>query len=321
MKPVLVTGGAGFIGSHLVERLLREEFPVLVLDNFDPFYPRHLKEMNLSSIASHPLLTVVEGDIRERNLLEKLFATHPIENVVHLAARPGVRASRGQENLYTTINVLGTLNLLDVAAHARVKNFIFGSSSSVYAGSPLPFREDAPADRPLSPYAATKRAGELLAHTYSHLYGLPVTCLRFFSVYGPRLRPDLALFRFARAILREETLPLYGDGSAERDYTYVEDIVEGIFAALHKPLPYEIINLGDSRRISLRRVVSLLEEHLGKKAHCLFFPPHPSDPPVTCADISKAKKILGYEPKIPFEEGIVRFVEWFRRMERVEVRQ
>lgn len=316
MKPVLVTGGAGFIGSHVVERLLREGQRVVVLDNYDPFYPREQKEANLLAVLSHPLLTVVEGDVRDRDALEKLFATHEPESVVHLAARPGVRASVGQETLYTAVNVAGTLNVLEVAAQAKVKNFIFGSSSSVYAGDALPFREDAAADRPLSPYAATKRAGELLAHAYSYLYGLPVTCLRLFSVYGPRLRPDLAISRFARAIVRGEALPIYGDGSAARDYTYVDDVVDGILAALRRPKPYEIINLGDSRSVSVRQVVALLEEHLGKRARCVFSPPNPSDAPVTCADISKAKRLLGYEPKVPFEEGIARFVGWFRTASR-----
>jgi len=311
---VLVTGGAGFIGSHLVERLLREGVRVVVLDNYDSFYSRERKGANLADVASHPSLVLICGDIRQRSALEEVFALHAPDGVVHLAARAGVRASVDQALLYTEVNVTGTLNLLEVAARARVRNFVFGSSSSVYAGSDVPFREESNADRPLSPYAATKRAGELLAHTYAHLYGLPVTCLRFFSVYGPRLRPDLAIYKFARLIAREEEVPIYGDGSAQRDFTYVDDIVDGIVAALYTPRPYEIINLGDSRTIPVSRIVSLLEEHLHKKARCVFYPPNPSDAPITYADITKARRLLGYEPKVPFEEGIARFIEWFREV-------
>lgn len=312
---VLVTGGAGFIGSHLVERLLQRGTRVVVFDNYDAFYSRERKGANLAAVAEHPALTVVEGDIRERNALDKAFSVHAPDAVVHLAARAGVRASVGQASLYTDINVIGTLNLLEVASQAHVRNFIFGSSSSVYAGNDVPFREESNADRPVSPYAATKRAGELLAHTYSHLYALPVTCLRFFSVYGPRLRPDLAIYKFARLIARGDEVPIYGDGSAKRDCTYVDDIVEGIVAALGTPRPYEIINLGDARTIPVSRIVALLEEHLGAKARCVFYPPNPSDAVVTYADITKARRLLGYEPKVPFEEGIARFVRWFREQD------
>jgi UDP-glucuronate 4-epimerase len=309
---LLVTGGAGFIGSHVVERLLRDGVRVVVLDNFDPFYSRARKEANIRALRRDPLLTVVEGDVRDRSAVEQTFAGHGIRGVIHLAARPGPRDSVGQAEVYYDVNVVGTLRVLDAAATKGVGNFVLGSSSSVYGDAEGPSREDAPADRPLSPYAATKRAAELLAHTYSHLHGVPVTCLRFFSVYGPRVRPDLAVFKFANLIETGRDVPIFGDGSARRDFTYVSDIVDGILAALATPRTYEIINLADARTIPVLRLVELLEAHLGKVARRAFLPPNRGDAPLTFGDISKARALLGYEPKVTFEEGIARFVQWFR---------
>jgi len=311
-QTVLVTGGAGFIGSHVVEHLLMAGCRVVGYDNFDPFYAREQKRANVAAFAGNPNAAWVEGDIRDRLQLEKTFDTHRPDAVVHLAARAGVRTSVAQATLYTDVNVQGTLNVLEAASRGSVKSFVFGSSSSVYAGTDVPFREESSADHPYSPYAATKRAGELLAYTHSHLYGLPVTCLRFFSVYGPRLRPDLAIYKFAHLIDTEQEVPIYGDGSAERDCTYVSDIVEGVVAALRRPRPYDIINLGDSRTVTVSRIVELLEQRIGKKARCVHYDVNPSDAPITHADISKARRLLGYQPRVLFEEGIERFVDWFR---------
>ena len=309
---VLVTGAAGFVGSHLVERLLAEGVCVVGLDNFDPYYGPEQKVANLSRFRDDPRFTFVEADLRAENTLAAAFEAGEIAAVVHLAARAGVRASVDAVREYFEINLTGTLNLLEAMRSRGIGQFVFASSSSVYADSEVPFREEMAADRPLQPYAASKRAAEMLAHTYAHLHGFHVTVTRLFSAYGPRLRPDLAIHKFARRIVRGEPIQIYGDGSAERDLTYVADIVDGLVAALCRPFRFEIVNLGNSRTVSLAAVIDALEAHLGAKAIREYGPPNPSDLRITYADISKAERLLGYRPRVPFEEGIRRFCEWFR---------
>lgn len=314
VSTVLVTGGAGFIGSHLCERLVSEGIEVVCLDNFDPFYDPKIKRQNISYLMNLPNFTLIEGDIRDLEALRQVRRRYEFGAVVHLAARAGVRRSAREPLLYEEVNVKGTLNLLESFKDASLKSFIFGSSSSVYGIiRKAPTKEDDEASRPISPYSATKKAGELLCHTYHHLYGMPITCLRLFSVYGPRMRPDLAIHKFARLIELGEELPILGDGRARRDYTYVSDIVDGIISALKKPFGYEVFNLGNSRAVELLEVVRLLEKCLGKAAKLRFLPPHPSDVPETYADISKAERMLGYSPKVEISVGIREFVRWFKR--------
>ncbi len=313
METILITGGAGFIGSHVVEKLLGQDKKVVCLDNFDPFYDPSIKRANLAHAVKNKDFHLVEDDILNRTVLNKLFREHRIETVFHCAARAGVRPSIQDPFSYQKVNVEGTLNLLEAARTYRIRNFVFASSSSVYgAGSRLPFTEEDPADRPLSPYAATKRAGELLCHTYHHLYGLPVTSLRFFTVYGPRQRPEMAIHQFTRLIDLGKPITLYGDGTSSRDYTYIDDIVEGVLAALSAPIGSEVINLGGSRVTELRQLIILIEKALGKKATVEFRPKQAGDVPITFADVGKARRLLGYEPRTPIEEGIRRFVEWYR---------
>ncbi|MFN0121605.1 MAG: GDP-mannose 4,6-dehydratase [Blastocatellia bacterium] len=313
-KRFLVTGGAGFIGSHLVERLLADPATsVVVVDNFNDFYNPEIKRANIAAHLKNPAFRLVEADICEYDKLRRLFMEDLYDGIIHLAARAGVRPSLSQARLYQQVNEGGTLNLLEMARLHNIKKFVFGSSSSVYG--PLatpPFREDAPL-MPISPYAATKAAGELMAHTYSHLYGLQVVCLRFFTVYGPRQRPDLAIHKFARQIAGRSPIPVYGDGGSERDYTWAGDIVDGIMAALaYEATPFEVINLGESHTISLSRLIELLESTLGVQAIIDRRPEQPGDMPRTHADIGKARRLLGYNPTMPIETGIVKFVEWLR---------
>jgi len=310
---VLVTGGAGFIGSHLVEALLEEGRDVIAFDNFDDFYDPGIKRTNIATALKSPRFTLVKGDIRDAQQLDECLTTFRPTLIVHLAARAGVRPSVAQPALYQEVNCTGTINLLETARKYGIGQVVFGSSSSVYgANSSVPFREDARADGPISPYAATKRAGELLCHTFHHLYGIKITCLRFFTVYGPRQRPDLAIHKFARLITEGQEVPVYGDGSAQRDFTYIDDILQGVMRAIERPFDFDIFNLGESHTISVTQLINLLEESLGMKADVAFYPPQPGDVPITYADISKARDSLGYNPTTPIEEGIVRFVEWYR---------
>ena len=325
-QTILITGGAGFIGSHLVERLLGlpaateaaqagEGQRVICLDNFDPFYAREIKQANLQKALKDQNFVLIEGDIRDAACLKKLFFEHRIEKVVHLAARAGVRASIANPQLYEEVNIKGTLNLLEVCNHFPVQQFIFGSSSSVYGiNSKVPFSEDDKIEMPISPYAASKRAGELFCYTYHHLYGIPMTCLRFFTVIGSRQRPEMAIHKFTRLIDEGKELQMFGDGTSKRDYTYISDIIDGIMAALEKPFEFEIINLGDSRTVELRYLISLIEQNLDKKANITKLPPQPGDVPITFADISKARALLGYTPKVDIETGIRRFVEWYKAL-------
>ena len=315
MKSVLVTGGAGFIGSHLVERLLGEGgWRVEVVDDFNDFYDPALKRRNVAPHLAREDFRLHEADIRDRAALARIFRDTPFDCVVHLAARAGVRPSLTEPLLYAETNVTGTLNLLELARRSRVRQFVFGSSSSVYGeNEKVPFSEDDPVARPISPYAATKAAGELLCHTYSHLWGLRSVCLRFFTVYGARQRPDLAIHKFARLISEGRPVPVFGDGTTRRDYTYIDDIIAGVRAAMdYEASRFEVVNLGESRTVELRELIGLLERELGCDAIIDRQPLQPGDVPQTFADTRKARALLGYDPRTPIEEGVRRFVEWFR---------
>src|SRR5690606_17041890 len=292
---------------------------VTAVDNFDPFYPAEIKRRNLAALEGNPRFRLVEADIREPAAIEEALAAEgeEVDVLVHLAARAGVRPSILEPLLYSQVNVEGTVAMLELARRRGIRRFVFGSSSSVYGNNEkVAFSEADPVDHPVSPYAATKRAGELLCHTYPHLYDLSVVCLRFFTVYGPRQRPDLAIHKFARLLAAGEALPVYGDGSSERDYTYVDDILQGVVAAMEltaRPDPlYEIVNLGESETTSLARLVELLGTALGVEPRIERLPPQPGDVRRTYADISRARELLGYRPTTPVREGIPRFVEWFR---------
>ena len=314
MSSILVTGGAGFIGSHLVEALLREGREVVVLDNFDTFYDAAVKRRNLEGCQGQPGFALIEGDIRDAELVNTLFTNHPIGVVVHLAARAGVRPSIEQPVLYSDVNLTGTVVLLEACRRHNVGKFVFGSSSSVYGnGTRVPFSEKDDVDRPISPYAATKRAGEILCATYHALYRLNVFCLRFFTVYGPRQRPEMAIHKFTRFIDRGLPLPRFGDGSTSRDYTYISDIVGGIVRSVERVQGYEIINIGGSQATRLLDLIALLEARLGKKAVVEEKPPQPGDVTTTWADVAKAHRLLGYDPQVPIEDGLTRFVDWYRK--------
>ncbi|HOT72923.1 MAG TPA: GDP-mannose 4,6-dehydratase [Anaerohalosphaeraceae bacterium] len=308
---IVVTGAAGFIGSHLCERLVKAGYSVIGVDNFDPFYDPAVKRRNLAGLMSSGRFQLAEGDIRDAALMESAAAG--AEAVIHLAAKAGVRPSVEDPAGYADVNVRGTTVVLEAARKAGIQKFLFASSSSVYGNrSRIPFSEDEPADAPISPYAATKRAGELLCYTYHHLYGMDVSCLRFFTVYGPRQRPDLAICKFARLIEAGRPIPVYGDGSAERDFTYIDDIIDGVLAALERCRGYRIYNLGESCPVRLDDLIGCLEEALGKKAVRQSFPPQPGEVQRTCADIRRAAAELGFRPKTPLREGLARFVEWMR---------
>ena len=308
---ILVTGAAGFIGSNLAEALLRRGDAVVGLDNFNDYYDPGIKRRNLARAAGHPQFTLWERDICDASAVRAVFEVYRPEVVVHLAARAGVRPSIQDPNLYHRVNVIGSQHILDACRDFGGPQLVFASSSSVYGGSErVPFREDDPVARPISPYAATKRMNELQAHVYSHLYGLRVTMLRFFTVYGPRQRPDMAIHKFARAILDGRPVTMYGDGSSRRDYTYIDDIISGVLAAIDHPRPYDIFNLGESRTVSLSELIGLLESVLGRRAVIDRQPPQPGDVPMTCADITHARTVLGWEPCTPVEEGLRHFAEW-----------
>ncbi len=314
MSRILVTGAAGFIGSHVVERLLERGQGVIGLDNLDDFYDPAIKRRNLARALDASAFELVEGDIRDARVLDSL--PDDVSLIIHLAARAGVRPSIEQPLLYQDVNVRGTQELLEYARRAEVRRFIFGSSSSVYGNAErVPFSEDDPVDRPISPYAATKRAGELICHTYHHLFGLGIVALRFFTVYGARQRPDLAIHKFTRLMAAGEPIQQYGDGTTQRDYTHVRDILQGVEGALsyleREPEAFEIINLGESRTVELSRLIELIADALGVEPRIERLPPQPGDVERTYADIAKARRLLGYDPVIPIEEGIPEFVEWF----------
>ena len=307
---VLVTGCAGFIGWKVAEELLEAGHRVVGVDNFNDAYDPRLKEWRLAQLRECSGFEFHRIDICDRDGLRALFRRGSFDAVVNLAARAGVRPSVEDPWTYYKTNVTGTLNLLELCREHGVKKFVLASTSSVYGNGERPFRENQPTDRPLSPYAASKKAAEALCYTYHHLHGLDVTVLRYFTVYGPAGRPDMSIFRFIRWIAESEPLSLSGDGSQERDFTFVDDIARGTLLAL-KPLGYEIINLGSDRPASLQRVIAILEKLLEQKARVVYHPKHPADVPATWADISKARRLLGWEPQTPLEEGLRRAVEWY----------
>lgn len=313
MNRILVTGGAGFIGSHLCEHLLRTGRRVIVVDNLDDFYDPHLKRANLAAIKSAGEYEFYGVDIRDSSGLEAVFKRTRPEAVVHLAARAGVKPSLRYPALYASVNVDGTLNALELSRKWGVQRFVYASSSSVYGlFNRVPFSEEDPIGKPLSVYAATKAAGEMLAFTYSRLYQLPTICLRIFTVFGPRQRPDLAIRKFAQLIQDGGELPVFGDGSMSRDYTYVSDAVAAIDRALACTFPFEIFNLGNSRPIRLDYMIDTLERTMGKTAVRKHFPAGAEEMPITFASLDKSRRMLGYNPRVSFEEGIRLFVEWFR---------
>jgi UDP-glucuronate 4-epimerase len=310
---VLVTGGAGFIGSHVVDRLLAENAgAVTILDDFNSFYPPALKHANVAGFNGRA--RIVEGDIRDKALVRGVFEEGKFQAVIHLAARAGVRPSIEQPELYLDVNIKGTFNILEAAKQTGVERVLFASSSSVYGVNPrIPFSEEDALLATISPYAATKLAGEQLCSNYAHLYGLRVVALRFFTVYGPRQRPDLAISKFCRAILEDRAVDKYGDGTTSRDYTYVDDIVDGVMGGLRYDGPtFDIFNLGGSQTVSLNDLIVACEEACGKKAIINALPMQPGDVPRTVADVSKAERLLGFRPKIRVREGVKKFVEWYR---------
>ncbi len=311
---ILITGGAGFIGSHLSERLLGDGRRVVCLDAFDDYYGPDAKRSNISSIADHARFELLEGDIRDEACLDRAFESAPIGAVVHLAARPGVRASLEEPIVYADVNVTGTLRVLEAARRHGRRRVVFGSSSSVYGGSlRTPFREDEAADRPLAPYAASKRAGELFAFAHAHAHRLPAVALRFFTVYGPRQRPDMAIPRFTAAIAAGEPLTVFGDGTQGRDFTFVEDIVDGIVRAIDVDLPdgWDVFNLGRGELVELNHVLAELQRLLGRQVPVEHHPKQTGDAPITLADIGHARERLGYAPRTSIDAGLQRWVAWW----------
>ena len=312
-KHILVTGGAGFIGSHLTRCLLGRGDQVTVLDDFNDFYDPARKRANIEPFLDNSAYKLVEGDIRDETLVDELFRDSGFDGVVHLAARAGVRPSLQEPILYEDTNCIGTLRLLEAARAHGPEIFIFGSSSSVYGiNKKVPFSEADEVNQPISPYATTKRAGELLCYNYSHLYGLRTACLRFFTVYGPAQRPEMAIHKFTDILVRGETIPLFGDGGSRRDYTYIDDIIDGVVATLDLAPDFEILNLGGAETTALSDLVQWLADELGVEPKIEVLPDQPGDVPITYADVTKAKALVGYSPKVPIREGLKRFVEWYR---------
>ena len=310
---ILVTGGAGFIGSHLTQRLLARGDRVTVLDDFNNFYDPSLKRENIAPFLDHPDYVLIQADIRDAQKVDELFGAGKFDAVIHLAARAGVRPSLAEPILYEDVNCIGTLRLLEAARQHGPDLFLFGSSSSVYGiNEKVPFSEDDEVNQPISPYATTKRAGELLCYNYHHLYGFRTACLRFFTVYGPAQRPEMAIHKFTDLLWNGRAVPMYGDGSSRRDYTYVDDIVDGLVATLDLAPGFEILNLGGADTTSLKDLVHWIAEELAVEPRIDYLPAQPGDVPITYADVSKAARLLGYAPKVPIREGLRRFVAWYR---------
>lgn len=308
---ILVTGGAGFIGSHLIESLLNKGHSVVCIDNFDSFYKREIKEDNIKHFHNNKRFKFLEADICNIDEVNHCFSTFKFDMVIHLAAKAGVRPSIENPIAYYKTNVLGTLNLLETMKDYDVKKMIFASSSSVYGNNEkVPFSEDDKVDFPISPYAASKKAGELICHNYHYLYGFDIFCLRFFTVYGPRQRPDLAIHKFTDLILKDNTIEIYGEGNTSRDYTYIDDIIHGIFGAVNNLKGFEIINLGESKSIKLLELITLIEKVIGKKSNIRYMPMQPGDVLRTFADINKAKNKIGYNPSWDIKDGIESFYNW-----------
>ncbi len=312
----LVTGGAGFIGSHVCERLLASGHAVWTFDDLNPFYDPAIKQRAVQSLQSlGKPFSFVRGDLTDRAALDSLLGSVRFDQIIHLAARAGVRPSLQEPALYQRVNVEGTVNLLEAARATGVKKVTIASSSSVYGvNANVPFSEDDPIFSAISPYAASKLACEALGHVYHHVYGMDVAMLRFFTVYGPRQRPDLAIHKFAQLITQGKPIPVFGDGSTARDYTYVTDTVDGILACTQKEFGFDIFNLGESQTVKLSYLIELMENALGKKAVIDRQPPQPGDVPITYANIAKAREKLSYNPKVKIEEGIPKFIEWFLKV-------
>jgi UDP-glucuronate 4-epimerase len=312
MNKVLVTGAAGFIGSSLSKKLLENGLQIVGLDCLNDYYNPEWKMQNLAELEQYPSFKFVRGDILDEKLLTNLFSEHKFKVIAHIAARAGVRPSIAEPKLYESVNVRGTLNLLEAAKEHAVPKFVFASSSSIYGNqTKMPFSEDDRVDSPISPYAATKKAGEELCYTYSHLYGISATCLRFFTVYGPKGRPDMAPYLFTEAIMQGQPIKRFGKGDTGRDYTYIDDIVSGIVAAMDYKAPYEVFNLGNSSSVLLRDFIATIEKVTGKRAIIEEHPMQQGDVNSTFADISKAKKLLGYDPQTTLEVGLRNFVAWY----------
>ncbi len=309
----LVTGGAGFIGSHVCEALLARGDHVTCVDDFNDYYDPAAKERNIQTSLQSPRFIVCRDSITDFGAMQRVFQRETPERVIHLAARAGVRPSISQPLLYSHVNITGTLNLLELAAQQGIQNFVFASSSSVYGErNSVPFKETDPVDNPISPYAATKKSGELLCHVYSRLHNLPCSCLRFFTVYGPRGRPDMAPYKFTRAVMEGQQIEMYGDGSTLRDYTYVDDIVAGVIAAADKPHAYEIFNLGNSSPVTLKDFIATIEKVAGAQARIVQKPLQQGDVSKTYADTSKAQRMLSWQPSTPLEEGLRRTHAWLQ---------
>jgi len=311
---ILVTGGAGFIGSTLLARLAAEGADAVCWDDFNDYYPPRIKRANVAPLLEKKKIRLYEGDICDPALGEVIFRRERIDTIVHLAARAGVRHSLAEPMLYERVNCGGTTALLELARRNGVKKFIFGSTSSAYGNTTrLPFTEDDPPGAPLSPYAASKRGAELFCSAWHEIYGLPVMCLRFFTVYGPRGRPDMAIYLFADAMEHGREITVFGDGTSRRDYTYVDDIVSGIVGAIRAEFGFEIVNLGESRTVELKHLIELIAQATGKTPKLKHLPMQPGDVPATFANISKARRLLGYNPGFPIEKGVPLFVEWYRK--------
>ena len=312
---ILITGAAGFIGSHTCESLIKDGNSIIGVDNFDSFYSHKLKELNLEQLNQNSNFRFYKADIRDDKALNQIFSSDQVDVVIHLAAKAGVRPSIESISEYYDVNINGTISLLESMRKNGIKKMVFASSSSIYGNNQkVPFSEDDRVDNPISPYASTKKSGELLCHVYSHLYNFDITCLRFFTVYGPRQRPDLAIHKFTKLIQENKPIPFYGDGSSSRDYTYIEDIVNGISCALNHLEGYKIYNLGESKVITLKKLVEVIETILGKKALLNQLPMQQGDVSRTFADISKARAEIGYNPAYDFETGVKKFVDWFKPM-------